>query len=81
MKRCEQCGSEFNNDQFFCSVCGGRLVELVEPERAIVNYCGKCGNVIPNGFVFCPKCGTEVKYAEAVREIPQVRAGGYEKPI
>ena len=52
MKKCKNCGLEFNDDYLFCPSCGGDLING--------NICRNCGEEIPAGYAFCPECGTKV---------------------
>lgn len=88
MKKCEQCGMEFNEDYAFCTSCGGDLVDFEPPEEEKIeeaiedievvedvkgNLCPECGTEIPDGYVFCPECGTKIEKDEDPIEEEEVK--------
>ena len=55
MKRCKQCGKQYDTDAMFCTYCGGKL-ENIEQDL----FCVKCGKKLTKGSKFCVFCGESV---------------------
>ena len=81
MKKCERCGKEFNDGDFFCPFCGSELVAVSEVKETKEKQCPKCGTRIPARFVFCPECGASIDDEETIYEDPKKNAAGYTAPV
>lgn len=69
MKKCEQCGMEFNEDFAFCPSCGGELVDFEPPEEEkeeapaeelTEEESESAAEVEERRENVCPECGTEI---------------------
>ena len=56
MKRCTQCGKQFDDKNKFCTFCGGSLEDV---NRTL--FCVNCGKKINAGSKFCDFCGAKVE--------------------
>lgn len=55
MKRCTQCGKQFDDGNKFCTFCGGNLEDINKKL-----FCVNCGKKINAGSKFCDFCGTKI---------------------
>ena len=53
MKKCPKCNIEYDDNDSFCPVCGGKLVP--------VDACPNCGKPINVNDVFCRHCGCRIE--------------------
>ncbi|MBQ2654603.1 MAG: zinc ribbon domain-containing protein [Methanobrevibacter sp.] len=51
---CEKCGAEVNEEDRFCSNCGGEIKPIEN------NICRKCGAEVNEDDKFCSSCGEKV---------------------
>ncbi len=57
MKRCPECGREYEDEHGFCGSCGVPLEKVSEPCMT----CPKCGAQYAMEHAFCGECGSELK--------------------
>lgn len=90
MAYCEHCGSEIENNEKFCPVCGAELEEITgtesgeqekgeaetgDPAETVV-FCPECGCKNAEGDAFCEACGAPLtREAETIR-VGQTAAAG-----
>ena len=53
MKKCLKCGAEYQDDDMFCSKCGGDL--------AVVDACQQCGKSVSVEETYCKHCGYKIE--------------------
>ena len=53
MKKCPKCNIEYDDNDSFCPVCGGKLIP--------VDACPNCGKPINVNDVFCRHCGCRIE--------------------
>jgi hypothetical protein len=58
MKRCDNCGLEFEDNINFCTNCGGQLHSVDNEPK--IKYCSQCGSQISDDMKFCTMCGLEL---------------------
>ncbi len=61
--KCPSCGAIINKGQKFCTSCGFKLPENLEPvaeESPEIKICPKCGAELKPGTKFCTECGAKV---------------------
>ncbi len=61
--KCPSCGAIVDKDQKFCTSCGHKLPEDLEPvaeESPEIKICPKCGAELKPGTKFCTECGAKV---------------------
>jgi len=56
MKRCKECGIEYEDNKTFCKECGSKL-----SVKSSVKYCEDCGIEYEVGKKFCKECGATLK--------------------
>ena len=56
MKRCTQCGKQFDDGNKFCTFCGGSLEDINKKL-----FCVNCGKKINADSKFCDFCGAKVE--------------------
>jgi DNA-directed RNA polymerase subunit RPC12/RpoP len=60
--KCPFCGAEVKKGQKFCTQCGAKLPENLEPiqEEQSVKRCPVCGAELKPGAKFCTQCGAKI---------------------
>jgi len=60
--KCPQCGASVSKGQKFCTHCGAKLPENLEPiqEKPIIKRCPVCGAELKPGAKFCTQCGAKI---------------------
>jgi hypothetical protein len=58
--RCNNCGSQYNLGQQFCTVCG----------HNILYQCPQCQNEISAGIRFCTRCAAELNWGPQQNTAP-----------
>lgn len=55
MWRCSKCGTEIDDNDYFCTKCGKESPKLNEG-----TFCEICGATIETGHRFCTVCGADI---------------------
>ncbi len=58
--KCANCGADVSIEAVFCNICGARMTQGGQDERAAVSegeVCPKCHSSVRAGNLFCSNCG------------------------
>ena len=67
VKCCPKCGTPIEEGAVFCTGCGVRLSDVLQPEEPeapaeeepAFKFCVSCGEKLPAAAMFCTKCGAK----------------------
>lgn len=69
MKYCKNCGTEIENEEFFCTECGVKQDDLYKEN--IDKYCENCGALREKKDLFCTECGMSFE-ADLTADMPAI---------